>query len=394
MLLFNYLIWFNRMFFSSRIPWIISLLLLHLIGALILGSLFFMFVEYILRNLGLYGGKFIKYLWYFLWNYILLQSIAIYRYIYMKFTLLRLKKTMIYNSNVMLLLMLTKTSSKKKVSSHKIDSFDSFLDNFVDFLYIWSLEQWVWSLITLFLLYGFIGYGYNKWLMPSGGWISIRARILMIVIDLLLNFIIGIYYMQYRETLIGAFLVRCPLAISPLIFIIEFVIVVWYYTTYTLPKLKSFLEKQEKERAQELSKLQVVKSNTKITNDTKKDIKDTKDIEDTESVSDVSNKDQKPEITQPVTTDKEKISTEDEEYVPILKPETRWSIQLQRTCWDKFTAACWQWSRYGRILVEPQGEEREALRKEINSRFEKKQKQKKISSTKSKQKKDSSDSKK
>jgi hypothetical protein len=319
---------------------------------------------------------------------------------------------MIYNSNIATLLMLTKTSSKKKVSSHKIDSFDSFLDNFVDFLYLWSLEQWIWSLITLFLLYGFIGYAYNKWLMPSGGWISVRARILMVVIDLLVNFIIGIYYMQYRETLIGAFLVRCPLAISPLIFIIEFVIVIWYYKTYTLPKLKSFLEKQEKERTQEISKLQIVKSNAKSASDTKdmkdtketKDIidikntknkKDTKEIKDTKSVTNIINKEQNPEITQPITTKKEKVSTEEEEeYVSIIKPETRWSIQLQRTYWDKFAAACWQWSRYGRILVEPQGEEREALRKEINSRFEKKQKQKKISSTKSKQKKDSSDSKK
>jgi len=356
-----------------------------------------MFVEYILGNLGLFREKFIKYLGSFLcfsWNYIINLNINIYRYIYMKFTLLRLEKIMIYNNNIVLVLMLTKTSNKKKVSSHKIDSFDSFLDNFVDFLYIWSLEQWISSLITLFLLYGFIGYAYNKWLMPSGGWISIRARILMIVIDLLVNFMIGIYYMQYRETLIGGFLVRCPLAISPFIFFVEFVIVVWYYNTYTLPKLKSFLEKQEKERTQELSKLQIVKSNEKSA----KDIKDTKDIQNTKNVTDVINKEQKPDTTKPIPTEKEKSFTDEEsteeEFPSMIKIETRWSIQLQRTYWDKFKAACWQWSRHGRILLEPQGEERAKLRKEINKRFEEKQKQKKISSTKSKQKKDSPDSKK
>jgi len=59
----NNLVRLNSMFFRSRILWILSLLLLHLIGALILGSLFFMFAEYILGSLGFYGGKFIGYLW-------------------------------------------------------------------------------------------------------------------------------------------------------------------------------------------------------------------------------------------------------------------------------------------------------------------------------------------
>jgi hypothetical protein len=107
-----------------------------------------------------------------------------------------------------------------------------------------------------------------------------------------------------------------------------------------LPKLKSFLEKQEKERTQELSKLQIVKSNEKSA----KDIKDTKDIQNTKNVTDVINKEQKPDTTKPIPTEKEKSFTDEEsteeEFPSMIKIETRWSIQLQRTYWDKFKAAC------------------------------------------------------
>jgi hypothetical protein len=101
-----------------------------------------------------------------------------------------------------------------------------------------------------------------------------------------------------------------------------------------LPKLKSFLEKQEKERTQELSKLQIVKSNEKSA----------KDIQNTKNVTDVINKEQKPDITKPIPTEKEKSFTDEEsteeEFPSMIKIETRWSIQLQRTYWDKFKAAC------------------------------------------------------
>lgn len=44
-----------------------------------------------------------------------------------------------------------------------------------------------------------------------------KKRIYLIVLDLLLNFAFGIYYMSYRETVIGTFIVKCPIAFSPLL---------------------------------------------------------------------------------------------------------------------------------------------------------------------------------
>lgn len=62
----------------------------------------------------------------------------------------------------------------------------------------------------------------------------------MIGLDLLINFVLGIYYMGARDTLMGVIMFRCPIAISPLIFLIEFVVFVWYYKKYVLkPKKKN-----------------------------------------------------------------------------------------------------------------------------------------------------------
>lgn len=46
----------------------------------------------------------------------------------------------------------------------------------------------------------------------------------MISIDLALNLGLGIYYMDMRDTFMGEIMFRCPIAISPLIFFIEFVV--------------------------------------------------------------------------------------------------------------------------------------------------------------------------
>lgn len=43
-----------------------------------------------------------------------------------------------------------------------------------------------------------------------------ETRIYMIGLDLFLNFSLGIYYMNYRDTFIGALMVQCPVFCSPL----------------------------------------------------------------------------------------------------------------------------------------------------------------------------------
>lgn len=108
------------------------------------------------------------------------------------------------------------------------------------FINIWPLHQWVFSLITLFMMYWLIGSWYNRRLVRQGGWLSWQSRIIMIGLDLLINFVLGIYYMGARDTLMGVIMFRCPIAISPLIFLIEFVVFVWYYKKYVLkPKKKN-----------------------------------------------------------------------------------------------------------------------------------------------------------
>ena len=49
------------------------------------------------------------------------------------------------------------------------------------------------------------------------------------MIDLLLNLGLGLYYMHYRDTLMGMIMLRCPIAISPVIFVVEMICVYMYY---------------------------------------------------------------------------------------------------------------------------------------------------------------------
>jgi hypothetical protein len=99
----------------------------------------------------------------------------------------------------------------------------------VTFINIWPISQWVFSLITLVIMYWLIGLWYNQRLKKQGGWISWQARLIMIFLDLTINLVLGIYYMSARETFMGQIMLRCPIAISPLIFLIEFLVFVWYY---------------------------------------------------------------------------------------------------------------------------------------------------------------------
>ena len=97
------------------------------------------------------------------------------------------------------------------------------------FINIWPFHQWVISLASLILLYWVTSYGYNKLLSRQGGWLTIKTRIWLILFDLGLNLVLGIYYMSHRETLMGAIMMRCPIAVSPLIFCLELLVVFFYY---------------------------------------------------------------------------------------------------------------------------------------------------------------------
>lgn len=92
-----------------------------------------------------------------------------------------------------------------------------------EYFALFSFTQWTFSLISLVLCYWLAGYYYNKWLAEKGGWLDAQTRVWLIVVDLLTNFVIGVYYMYHRETLMGQFMVQCPIAISPVIFLLELI---------------------------------------------------------------------------------------------------------------------------------------------------------------------------
>jgi uncharacterized protein YacL len=100
-------------------------------------------------------------------------------------------------------------------------SMEKFLKQLLDFYHIWPLAQWISSLVGLVVLYLITGYYYNKWLSDKGGWLDMKTRVWLIVFDISLNLVVGIYYMNHRETILGAIMVRCPVAISPGIFAAE-----------------------------------------------------------------------------------------------------------------------------------------------------------------------------
>jgi len=118
---------------------------------------------------------------------------------------------------------------KKTETTSHVNGKPTTFDQFVTFINIWPISQWVFSLITLVIMYWLIGLWYNQRLKKQGGWISWQARLIMIFLDLTINLVLGIYYMSARETFMGQIMLRCPIAISPLIFLIEFLVFVWYY---------------------------------------------------------------------------------------------------------------------------------------------------------------------
>lgn len=116
---------------------------------------------------------------------------------------------------------------------------NSIWDLIIDFYQIWPPFQWVTSILTLILTYWISGYYYNKFLSKKGaGWISPKARIIMILLDLVLNFGVGIYYMGYRDTFIGELMLRCPVFCSPIFWFLELVCFYIYYKYLTVWKTK------------------------------------------------------------------------------------------------------------------------------------------------------------
>lgn len=132
------------------------------------------------------------------------------------------------------LLDLLKKNFKEKTGTLSILLFNTpteknFLFLLKQYFQIWPAFQWATSILTLVLIYWISGYFYNKFLSHKGGWMDTKTRIFMIFVDLMLNFIFGIYYMNYRNTFIGALMIQCPVFLSPLFWIIELVCFYIYY---------------------------------------------------------------------------------------------------------------------------------------------------------------------
>ena len=99
----------------------------------------------------------------------------------------------------------------------------SFNDLMIKYFTIWSFDQWLYSLISLLIIYFVAGKLFNKYCSKKINWknLSTTTILLLIGFDLVLNFAIGIYYMSYRETALGQLMLSCPIAVSPFIFAIE-----------------------------------------------------------------------------------------------------------------------------------------------------------------------------
>ena len=133
-------------------------------------------------------------------------------------------KILIKNINFYFLLILNATPDN-----------NSWWELLLKYFQIWPVFQWVSSLSTLILIYWLSGYYYNKYLSQKGGWMDTKTRIFMIILDLLLNFSLGIYYMSYRDTFIGAVMLKCPVFCSPIFWFIE-LICFYLYSKYILEK--------------------------------------------------------------------------------------------------------------------------------------------------------------
>lgn len=117
-----------------------------------------------------------------------------------------------------------------------------------DFYHFWDFEKWSISLGTLIITYYAVGTIYDYILFRKTGmhWISPLQRALAILVDLIANVGIGIYYVWSPDTVIGALMAQCPIAMSPFFFLIEMICFHIYYLSLTNPKWISFFNTNKK----------------------------------------------------------------------------------------------------------------------------------------------------
>lgn len=99
----------------------------------------------------------------------------------------------------------------------------------IEFINLWPVEQWVTSLMGLVLMYWWATKFYNKRLQKYDLSMTVAIRFWMIFSDLAINLALGLYYLGYRETVMGQLMIKCPIAVSPVIFLIEFILLDFYY---------------------------------------------------------------------------------------------------------------------------------------------------------------------
>lgn len=108
----------------------------------------------------------------------------------------------------------------------------------IEFFQIWPLQQWITSLVGLVVMYWLATEVYNKRLVKVDLGMSIQFRFWMILSDLLLNLVLGLYYLGYRETVMGQLMLKCPIAVSPVIFVIELILLI-IIKEYAIYKISS-----------------------------------------------------------------------------------------------------------------------------------------------------------
>jgi hypothetical protein len=95
------------------------------------------------------------------------------------------------------------------------------------YINIWSLRQWSFSVGAILPLYWYlfdilfhIGLIDRKF--------TAKEKFFFISTDLLLNFIVGLTYMAHPQTVIGALMRECPVALSPYFIVVEIIAYVSY----------------------------------------------------------------------------------------------------------------------------------------------------------------------
>jgi len=133
----------------------------------------------------------------------------------------------------------------------------NIVDLLVIFFTLWSVFQWLSSLVLLVLLYGWLGVVYNKaakrWF--KGYWLSWSDRLWLLLIDLSLNVFFGVLLLAFPEFFgegIIDMLHKCPIFLSPFILGIEFICFL-IYTKKQIDAKKNREKELQKEINQKLN---------------------------------------------------------------------------------------------------------------------------------------------